>query len=406
MTTAHRQYIESLGLDVINSTDSTTLAKMATDFCGYFVSIDTAQKLRKRILEQGGIIKQSDSPVRSLQGDEAMTHLSEAQTQALLEECRANGIDTNDVKYFWHKSKRISMFVVGQKRPTYEQVRDELIAAMKAQAPEYPALKYKKVTDGHLLVIDPADIHIGKLAVMSETGQWYDMKTAVNMVHEGVTGLLAKSSGFPIECIMLVVGNDVLHRDNPQNTTTSGTRQDTDGMWHEAFKAARQMYVEIIERLVQVAPVHVVFNPSNHDYASGYMLADALYCWFNKTKNVTFDIDIIHRKYYQYGENMIATSHGDGAKFGDMPLLMASESPRMWSDTRHRYVYLHHLHHFKRHEVLTGKDFPGITIQYLRSPSASDSWHKKQGFTGAPQAIEGFIHHPAQGRVATLSHIF
>lgn len=67
MTTKHRQYIESLGLDVINSTDSTTLAKMATDFCGYFVSIDTAQKLRKRILEQGGIIKQSDSPVRSLE---------------------------------------------------------------------------------------------------------------------------------------------------------------------------------------------------------------------------------------------------------------------------------------------------------------------------------------------------
>jgi hypothetical protein len=342
----------------------------------------------------------------TLQGVEAMTYQSKAQTQALLEECAANGIDVSQVKYWWHKSKRISMFVVAQERPTYDQIRDELIKEMVKHAPRYPTLKYKKVTDGHLLLIDPADIHIGKLAVKSETGYQYDMATAVRMVHEGIEGLLTKSKGFPVEKIVLVVGNDVLHRDSPHNLTTSGTRQDTDGMWHQAFIAARQMYVHIIERLMQVAPVHVVFNPSNHDYASGYMLADALYCWFNKSKVVTFDNDIIHRKYYQYGENLIATSHGDGAKFADMPLLMASESPKLWANTRHRYVYLHHLHHFKRHEVLTGKDFPGITIQYLRSPSASDAWHMKQGYTGAPQAIEAFIHHPTGGRVAAISHIF
>lgn len=350
----------------------------------------------------GGII----STESTLKGDEAMTHLSEAQTQALLEECRANGIDTNDVKYFWHKSKRISMFVVGQQRPSYDMVRDDIIEAMKAKAPKYPALKYKTVTDGHLLVIDPADIHVGKLAVKSETGMTYDMATAVAMVHEGIDGLLAHASGFPINQIMLVVGNDVLHRDNPHNTTTSGTRQDTDGMWHEAFKTAREMYVTLIEKLAQKAPVHVVFNPSNHDYASGYMLADALYCWFNKVKSVTFDTDIIHRKYYQYGENLIATSHGDGAKFNDMPLLMASEEPRKWADTRHRYVYLHHIHHHKRHEFLAGKDFPGITIQYMRSPSASDGWHHRNGYVGAPSAVEGFIHHPTKGRVAQLCHIF
>ena len=350
----------------------------------------------------GGIIDVDST----LKGDEAMTNLSEAQTQALLEECKANGIDVSAVKYFWHKSKRISMFVVAQERPTYEAIRDEVIAGMKAHAPKYPTMKYKPVKDGHLLVLDPADIHVGKLAVKSETGLRYNMQTAVDMVHQGVTGILAKASGFPIEKIVLVVGNDVLHRDTPHNMTTSGTRQDTDGMWHEAFKAARKMYVEIIERLVLKAPVHIVFNPSNHDYASGYMLADALYCWFNKNKAVTFDNDIIHRKYYQYGENLIATSHGDGAKFGDMPLLMASEVPKMWSETRHRYVYLHHLHHKIKHQFLAGKDFPGINIEYLRSPSASDGWHHRNGYVGAPQAIEGFIHHPTQGRVASLCHIF
>lgn len=331
---------------------------------------------------------------------------TQTELDALKAECAEYGIDTDDVRYFWHKSKRISMFVMAQNRPTYEKVREEMIATMKRHAPKYRAVKRKKPTDGHLLVIDPADIHVGKIAVKDETGYHYDIPTAVSMVHEGVEGLLTKASGFPIERIMLVVGNDVLHRDNPHNTTTSGTRQDVAGMWHQAFKAAREMYVTLIERLRTVAPVDVVYNPSNHDYASGYMLTDALYCWFHTAKDVTFDASIRHRKCYTYGTNMIVTSHGDGAKMADMPLLMASEFPQEWANTNHRYVYLHHLHHHIRNEFLAGKDFPGVTVQHMRSPSASDSWHHKNGYTGNPQAVEAHVHHPIGGRVACLTHVF
>jgi len=401
--TLHRAYIEELPQDVLETKSITEIAQMATVHCGYFVSYDATRNIKKRVLAKRDIIKEETA---LLHGGEEMTHLSDAQTHALLEECKANGIDVSAVKYFWHKSNRISMFVVAQERPTYEVIRDTLIAEMKKHAPKYPAIRRTATKDGHLLVIDPADIHIGKLAVMSETGQKYDMQIAVRMVHEGITGLLAKATGFPIEKIMLVVGNDVLHRDNPQNTTTAGTRQDTDGMWHEAFIAARQMYVEIIERLVKIAPVHVVFNPSNHDYASGYMLTDALYCWFNRCRAVTFDADIIHRKYTKYGLNMIATSHGDGAKLADTPLLMASEQPKMWAETVHRYIYLHHWHHKQKFQFMSAKDFPGITVEVLRSPSASDPWHHRNGFVGAPQAIEAFVHHPENGRVASLCHIF
>ena len=400
-TTQHRIYLQSLGTDVLQAKSADELAKMATDHCGYFVSMDAARNVRRRILK-GGVIMETE---RSLKGDSTMSPNQE-QVDALLQECATYGLDPQNVKYFWHKSKKISAFVVADQRPTYETVRDTIIEDMKRHAPKYPAVRYSKVKDPHLLVLDPADIHIGKYAVKSETGYQYDMDIAVKMVHEGITGLLQRSQGFPIERIMLVVGNDVLHRDTPHNLTTSGTRQDVQGMWHEAFIAARKMYVELIERLVKIAPVHVVYNPSNHDYASGYMLTDALYCWFNKTKNVTFDGDIIHRKYYQYGKNLIATSHGDGAKFADTPILMASERPQMWADTRHRYVYLHHLHHKVKHQVLVGKDYPGINIEVLRSPSASDSWHHRNGYTGAPQAIEGFIHHPEDGRVASLCYTF
>ena len=90
--------------------------------------------------------------------------------------------------------------------------------------------------------------------------------------------------------------------------------QDTDGMWYENFMKAKTLYVEIIEKLMNIADVHVMYNPSNHDYTNGFFLADVIQSWFRKTQNVTFDCSITHRKYYQYGGNLIGTTHGDGAR--------------------------------------------------------------------------------------------
>jgi len=325
------------------------------------------------------------------------------QQQALLAECLKYGIDVNHVKYWWHKSKRVSAFVVAEQRPKYEDIRDGIIKEMKKYSPKYPVIKRKVIRDKHLLVIDPADIHIGKLSLKDETGYHYDIKTAVRYAEQGVRGVLQKAQGFPIDRIMLVVGNDVLHIDNPFRTTTAGTKQDTDSMWWDAFTTARKMYVRIIEELRQVAPVDVVFNPSNHDYASGYMLIDALSCWFHTAKDVKFDSAIKHRKYYKYGSSMIATTHGDGAKNADMPLLMAQEAKEMWAETTYRYIYQHHLHHRTKVSWQSVKDHPGITLTVLRSPSAPDSWHDRNGYTGAPLAIEGFVHSKEYGQVARLT---
>jgi hypothetical protein len=53
------------------------------------------------------------------------------------------------------------------------------------------------------------------------------------------------------------------------------------------------------------------------------------------SKNITFDCSIAHRKGFQYGKNLIGTTHGDGAKHQDLPLLMATEFPLEWSQTKH-----------------------------------------------------------------------
>src|SRR5690554_6077371 len=266
------------------------------------------------------------------------------QLSLLEEEAIRAGIDIADVRHYWYKSKKFSIFAKNRVK-TYEQVRDDLISELKRYSPAYPKIEREPVTDGHLLVIDPSDIHIGKLSVASETGHDYNIKEAQSRVIDGVHSLLAKASGFHIDQILFIIGNDALHIDTPHRTTTSGTPQDTDGMWHTAFHAAKDMYVECIELLMQVADVHVLYCPSNHDYATGFFLADTLNSWFRLSENVTFDSSIAHRKYYRYHSSMIEADHGDGCKVKDTPMLMATEQPEMYAACRYRYSYKHHIRH-------------------------------------------------------------
>ena len=321
-------------------------------------------------------------------------------------QAREAGFNADDVKYGWHKTDTASIFIKNETGTmTYEDIRDELISEMKKHSPKYPKLNRKKIADGHLLIIDPADVHIGKLARIEETGENYNLEIAKQRCLDGVNGIIEKAHGFPIERIILVIGNDVLHRDNPFNTTTAGTRQDTDGMWWEAFKVAKDMYVRILENLITIADVDVVFCPSNHDYASGFMLADSLSSWFHASKNVKFYCDIRHRKYIQYGKNMLCFDHGDGAKERDAKDLMADEQPQMWALTKFRYVYKHHIHHKRKLNWISGEDFIGVAVEYLRTPSAVDGWHDRNGYRNQ-KAVEGFIHHKVSGQVARLTHYF
>ena len=325
--------------------------------------------------------------------------------RAIKLESNGLGLDDKDVKHGWLKSKNASLFFKNpnfkeQEEENYEKIRQSILDEISTHVPMYPNLQRNEQKDGHLLVIDPADIHIGKLCDAFEVGEVYNNQIAVQRVLEGVQGIIDKASGFQIDKILFIGGNDILHIDTPRRTTTSGTPQDTDGMWYSNFLIAKKLYVEILEKLIGLADVHFTFNPSNHDYTHGFFLADVIQTWFRDCKNITFDCSIAHRKSFQYGKNLIGTTHGDGAKHQDLPLLMATEFPLEWSATKHRYVYTHHVHH------KTSKDYIGVTVESLRSPSGTDSWHSRNGYAHVPKAVEGFIHHKEFGQVARLTHIF
>ena len=340
--------------------------------------------------------------IRTWVNDEEKSMLKELR--AFEKSCKEQGLNPEQVKHGWFKSKETSLFV---KNPNFKSdeakqsndLKDKLIEELKNYSPKYPTIKRNKSKEGHLLVIDPADIHIGKLCSSFETGEDYNEQIAVQRVKEGVQGILDKASGWNIEKILFIGGNDVLHIDTPDRRTTSGTPQDTDGMWFENFLTAKQLYVDVLETLISVADVQFVFNPSNHDYQSGFFLAQCIEAHFRNADNITFNCSISHRKYNRFGNSLIGTTHGDGAKFADLPLLMAQESSE-WSSTKHRYIFTHHVHHKQ------AKDFGSVCVESLRSPSGTDSWHHRKGFQHAPKAVEGYIFHKEFGQIARLTHIF
>jgi len=329
-------------------------------------------------------------------------HLNKRNYEGAISHANEMNIDFKAVDHGWIKTKDASFhFKNKEDLITYEDVRDGILDEMSKYSPKYPTIKRTKVKDGHALFIGLTDIHLGAVTDILEGQEEYNTNIAVQRCLEGVQGLLDKSSGFNIDKIILQIAGDAFHADGLSMKTTRGTGPFLlSEPWYRTFSLAKQMYVDIIEILMQIAPVECLHIPGNHDTVSGAMICDTLESWFRNSKDVTFDSGPRRRKYTQYHSNAIMVSHGDGGKEANLPLTFAHEAKQLWSDTDHRYVFLGHIHHKQ------AKDYMGVTVEYLRSPKPSDEWHSKNQYHYAPKAVEGFIFHKTAGQVARLSHIF
>jgi hypothetical protein len=325
-------------------------------------------------------------------------------------ECKEQGLNPESVKHGWFKTKDTSLFVKNPNFKTEEtqqanKLQEDLIKSLSEYSPKFEKIKRSKSIDGHLLVIDIADLHINKYATAELTGADYNSRIAVERCIEGTKGLLQKSVGFNIDKILFVVGNDVLNTDNLTKSTTKFTPQDTDVSWYEAFKIAYECYVQAIDLCLSVADVDIIHCPSNHDFMSGTFLAETLKVHYRLCKNLTFDTSPSYRKYYKYFNNLIELEHGDKGKIAELPLVIAQQQPRLWAECKFRYSYLHHVHHLDKRFFQSSKDYIGLNVTYLRSPSSADIWHADSSYLNMV-AVEAFIHSKQNGRVSHLTHYF
>lgn len=291
-----------------------------------------------------------------------------------------------------------------------EDQREQFLERIRKQSPRYRAPKRQKVTDGHLHIIDVADLHINKLALDREGNVSYNADKAVASADKAVDSLVTRGQGYNIEQFILPIGNDILHTEGMGNSTTKGTPQTSDRHWTQAIDMAFDMYVKMIEGLLTVAPVKIIHCRDNHAEFASYMLAKQVEAYLHRHKWLTSDISHLDRAYHEYGLNLIGFDHGHGVAGGKLPQVVAAEAAAMWGRTVHRRFIRHHVHHadfknntvrVKQDEVL--KDYPGLSVQYMRTPAGTDDYHHNQGYVGVPKAVDSFVIHPTFGQVAHLT---
>jgi hypothetical protein len=281
---------------------------------------------------------------------------------------------------------------------------DRLVIRMMQHAPDYPDYAESGISgERFMLEVSPFDLHIGKLGWKPETGENYDSRIAKRVLMAGVEDALHKAAGFAVERILFPVGNDLLHTDTTENTTTGGTRQDVDTRHHKMFVTACEVMVAAIDRLMQVAPVKVLIIPGNHDRANALKLGVVLDAWYRNTERVTVDAGPDLRKYEPYGCNLLGFTHGSEEKHADLPLIMAQERPVEWGKAKHKEWHVGHFHKRKETRFTAGDTHMGVPVRILPSLSGTDAWHAMRGYVKGQRAVESYLWSHDHGYVGHFS---
>lgn len=276
-----------------------------------------------------------------------------------------------------------------------------------------------------LMVLDLADVHFGKLATVEETGGKYGIDVARHRVIEGTRELLRRADD--VGRVLFVMGNDILHTDNGKSTT-AGTPQDTDGTYFQAYRAAQHASIDAIAECAAVAEVDLLHCMSNHDWRSGWALSQTIAAAMKGHEGVRatpYNMSEKHLKFYGYGRNGLLLTHGDGAKEESLTSLFLKQGKNLVAECDLLYAYLHHFHHKIRkrrgidvfqserdHTAFTQVSMgatrvegDGMQAEYIRSPSAPDGWHDRNGYVSR-QAVEAFLHCPHNGQKDRLTEWF
>jgi hypothetical protein len=288
---------------------------------------------------------------------------------------------------------QVKVWIRRRVRGLAENITDLCLQRIAAAAPAYPKRRYAVPKDPHLLEVSLFDHHIGSLAWARETGQNYDLNIAIALYERAIEELLCKAAPYPIERILFPIGSDFFHIDSLTNTTTGGTPQDTDGRLAKIVETGEAALVKAIDRMLTVAPVHVMLVAGNHDRVTSWHSARYLSAYYSRCDAVTVDCEPRLRKYLRYGPSLIGFTH---EPLKNLALLMPTEQPQEWAATAWHEWHTGHLHHKRATETVPVSSHNGVVMRVLPSLAATNAWHYQEGFVGNRTA-EAYLWSKAAG---------
>ena len=338
------------------------------------------------------LVQECKKTVSSAEGiQERMNNENENELQGsnkYLDHLKENGLTQADVKSvkFWQNMMGEQRFSIVTHNAWHEMphMKDDLLNYIKNHSHKVPKVSYKKTKDPICYEISLPDIHYGKITDEP-------MDTIEKHYIKAIMDLHKKADGLQIERFLLPVGNDGLNSEGMSRATTKGTPQQDNMRWRESFRGYWHLVTKAIDYLAQFAPVDVIVVQGNHDFERMFYAGEVLDAIYKNNKNVTIDNGLDSRKYYEYGVNMIMFTHGDKEKTQELPLLIATEQPAMWSRAKVREVHCGHRHK----EMLN--EYMGTKVRFIPSICSNDAWHKTQGYVGTLRCGQAYIWNKNRG---------
>lgn len=276
-------------------------------------------------------------------------------------------------------------------------IRQAAFDAMAAELPRVAPLKSNRYTDDQLAnLYTLTDSHVGMLAWDKENldalGNW-DLaiaeRTLTGCFEHMVNAAPAASVG-----IVAQLG-DWLHSDGLAAVTpTSGHLLDQDGRFPKVVQAA----IRILRRVVNFAltkhdTVIVLMAEGNHDLASSVWLRCMFKALYENEPRVQVIDSEMPYYVYQHGNTMLAWHHGHLKKNDQLPILFASQFPKMWGETTKRYAHTGHRHHVEE------KEHSGMKVLQHSTLASRDAYASRGGWMSERECTS-ITYHREFGQVA------
>jgi hypothetical protein len=279
-------------------------------------------------------------------------------------------------------------------------MRQAAFEAMAEQLPrQEPIIAPEHSSDTLLNLYTLTDSHVGMLAWDKENldvnGNW-DL-TIAERVLTGCFEHMVRSSPRASVGVVAQLG-DFLHSDGlgmiAGVTPTSGNALEQDGRFPKVVKSA----IRILRRVVNFALEHhthvvVLMAEGNHDLASSVWLRAMFQALYENEPRVTVIDSELPYYVYQHGVNMLAWHHGHLKKKEGLPLMFATQFPKMWGETIYRYAHTGHQHH----EDI--KEYSGMKVIQHSTLATRDAHASRHGWHSIRQCI-AYTYHIKKGCVA------
>jgi hypothetical protein len=213
------------------------------------------------------------------------------------------------------------------------------------------------------------------LAWHKEGGEDWDLNIAERTL-VGCFEQMVISSPSASTCVIAQLG-DFLHYDSALAAVTpqSGHSLDADGRMPKMVKTAIRILRTVVARALEKhQKVVLLLAEGNHDISSSVWLRAMFQALYENEPRVQVIDSELPYYVYQHGSTMLAWHHGHLSKNNTLPILFASQFPKMWGATTKRYAHCGHRHHVEE------KEHNGMTVIQHSTLAARDAYAARGGW--------------------------